>query len=81
MSRDEIRAKLNQIFQDVFDNDKLVITDEMCADDVEDWDSLAQIDIVTASEGVFNVKFALGEIAKLKNIGDMLDLVSMKINV
>lgn len=80
MKRDEIRAKLNQIFQDVFDDEALEIMDEMCADDIEDWDSLAQIDLITASEGVFNTKFSISEITKLKNIGDMLDLVERKIN-
>ena len=80
MNREEIREKLNQIFQDVFEDDSLEITDEMCADDIEDWDSLAQIDLVTASESVFKVKFSISEIVKLQNIGDMLDLVGRKIN-
>jgi len=80
LNREEIREKLNQIFQDVFEDDSLEITDEMCADDIEDWDSLAQIDLVTASESVFKVKFSISEIVKLQNIGDMLDLVSRKIS-
>ena len=80
MKRDEIHAKLNRIFQDVFDDESIEITDEMCADDIEDWDSLAQIDLVTAAEGVFRVVFSLGEITELKNIGDMLDLIDRKIN-
>ncbi len=79
MGREEIRARLNEIFRDVFDDASLEITDEMCADDIEDWDSLAQIDIVTASEAAFKVKFSLSEIAVLKNIGDMLDLIDRKI--
>ena len=80
MAREEIRAQLNQIFQNVFDDDSLEITDEMSADDIEDWDSLAQIDIITAAEGVFGVKFNISEITKLNNVGDMLDLVVGKIS-
>ena len=80
LDREEIRAKLNQIFQDVFDDKTLEISDEMCADDIEDWDSLAQIDIITASESVFCTKFSISEITKLKNIRDILDLIDRKIN-
>jgi len=80
MTRVEIRIRLNQIFQDVFDDKTIEISDIMSADDIEDWDSLAQIDLITASEGVFGTKFSISEITKLKNIGDMLDLIDRKIN-
>ncbi len=81
MDREVIRNKLNEIFCHVFDDDSLVITDEMCADDIEDWDSLAQIDIVTSSQAAFHVKFSISEITTLKNIGDMLDLIDRRINL
>lgn len=80
MDREAIRKKLNEIFCNVFDDESLVITDEMCADDIEDWDSLAQIDIVTSAQAAFHVKFSINEITVLKNIGDMLDLIDRKIN-
>ncbi|MCL2365874.1 MAG: acyl carrier protein [Oscillospiraceae bacterium] len=79
LNREEIRKNLNLIFQDVFDDTTIEITDEMSAKDIEDWDSLAQIDLIVASEGTFNVKFGISEIAQLKNIGDMLDLIERKL--
>lgn len=47
-----------------------------CADDIEDWDSLEQINLLTAIEKKFNIKFKLADVRNLKNVGDLLDLVA-----
>jgi acyl carrier protein len=48
---------------------------------VEGWDSLAHINLVTNIEQEFNVRFALGELAKLRNVGEMVDLILVKSSV
>lgn len=73
--------KLQEVFRDVFDDETLVITREMTAADIEDWDSLTHIDLITASEATFAVRFNTGEIMKLKDIGDMLDLIDKKLKI
>ncbi len=73
-----IKERLQEIFRDVFDDEDLVITEEMTADDIEDWDSLAQINLIIAIEKEFNVKFKLDEVSKLKNIGEMIEKISTK---
>ena len=78
MSREEILPKINEIFRDVLDDETLVIAGETTADDVEDWDSLAHINLVVAIEQEFNIKIALGELQSLKNVGDMVDLIQKK---
>jgi acyl carrier protein len=55
-----------------------VIKRETTADDVDDWDSLSHLNLVIAVEMKFGVKFALGELQSLKNVGDMADLVEKK---
>ena len=47
-----------------------------CADDIEDWDSLEQINLLTAIEKKFNIKFKLSDVRGLKDVGDLLDLVA-----
>lgn len=79
MSREEVFKKLNEVFCDVFDDDEIVINDETTADDIEDWDSLEHINLVVATENCFGVKFNMGEVAKLKNVGAMVDLILSKI--
>ena len=73
------KERLQEIFRDIFDDEELVITEDMSANDIEDWDSLAQINLIIAIEKEFKVKFNLEEVSSLKNIGEMLELLSKKI--
>lgn len=73
-----MKEKLQEIFRDIFDDEELVITEEMTAADIEDWDSLAQINLILAIEKEFGVKFNLEEVSKLKNIGEMLEMIKIK---
>lgn len=75
----EIKERLQEIFRDVFDDEELEIRDDMSAKDIEDWDSLAQINLIIAIEKEFGVKFNLEEVSKLKNIGEMLVQIRIKL--
>ena len=57
---------VQEIFRDNFDDDTLVITRSTCADDIEDWDSLEQINLLTAIEKKFAIKFKLADVRDLK---------------
>ncbi len=74
------QKKLQEVFREVFDDDKLVITREMTANDVEDWDSFAQINIVIGCEKVFKLHFDISEIVGLEKVGDMMDLIERKLS-
>ena len=75
MTRDEVFSKLNEVFRDVFDDEEISVTAETNADDIEDWDSLSHINLVVAVEKEFGVKFSMGETQKMKNVGEMVDLI------
>ncbi len=72
------KERLQEIFRDIFDDEELIIREDMSANDIEDWDSLAQINLIIAIEKEFKVKFKLDEVSNLKNIGEMLELLSKK---
>jgi acyl carrier protein len=76
---DNILAELQVIFRDILDQPDLVLTRESNANNVEDWDSLAHVNLVTAVERHYKIKFALGELQELKNVGDMIDLIQVKL--
>jgi acyl carrier protein len=76
---DNLLEEVQAIFRDVFDQPDLVITRESNASTVEDCDSLAHVNLVTAIERRYKLKFALGELQDLKNVGDMLDLLAKKL--
>jgi acyl carrier protein len=71
--------RLQPIFQDVFDFPALRIERASNAQTVEGWDSLAHINLVAAIEKDFGIRFALGELEELKNVGDMIDLMERKL--
>lgn len=75
MTKDEIFEKLNEIFRDVFDDESIVVSDVTSAKDIEDWDSLNHINLVVAVEKTFGVKFSMGETQKMKNVGEMVDII------
>lgn len=71
--------ELEPVFRQVFDDDAIVLQLETTSDDIDDWDSLTHMNLVVALELRFKIKFALGELQKLKNIGEMLDLINRKL--
>jgi acyl carrier protein len=77
---DSLLAEVQEIFRAVFDRPDLVITRESNASNVEDWDSLTHINLVMAIEKKYKIKFALGELKELENVGDLLDLIQKKLS-
>ena len=79
MERSEIVEKLTKVFQDVFSASALVINEEMTSNDVEKWDSLTHMLMISNVEECFGVKFKLKELNKLKRVGDIIDTLSEKL--
>ena len=75
MTREAIFEELTEIFRDIFDDEEIELTDETTSDDIEDWDSLEQINLLVAIEKKFSVKFQLSDVNGLANVGDMVSLV------
>jgi acyl carrier protein len=73
-----ILDELTPVFRQVFDDDTITLTRQTTADDIDAWDSLSHMNLVVAAEMKFKVRFALGELQKLKNVGDLADLVEKK---
>lgn len=75
MTREQIFEALNEVFQDVFDDDTIAVTDATTVADIEDWDSLEHINLIVAVEKKFGVKFSMGEVTGMKNVGEMADII------
>ena len=71
--------KLNEIFEDVLDLDETpCLSDETTANDIDEWDSLAQIQLVVAIEKAFGIKFTAKEMMSWNNVGEMIDSILSK---
>lgn len=78
MTQQEILDKLQPIFRDVLDDDRLVITLKSNATNTPNWDSLSHINLIQTIESDFKVRFALGELQDLKDVGDLVSLIQKK---
>ena len=78
MTKENILLEIQKIFHDVFEDDSIKLSYSTSAEDIEEWDSLNHISLVISTEKKFNVKFALGELQELQNIGDMINLILEK---
>lgn len=79
MSRTEINEKLTAIFREIFEDNTIVLEDNMTSLDIEKWDSLTHMLMIEEVEDCFNIKFKIKELNKLKRVGDMLDTLESKL--
>ena len=76
MEKEKILVMLTEVFKEVFDLDDVVITPHTVADDIEDWDSLEHINLISAVESTFKMKFKMKEVSTMKNVGEMMDIIA-----
>ncbi len=79
MSREEVFERLNAVFRDVFDDEDITVNDQTTANDIEDWDSLEHINLMAAVESEFGIKFSMGQVVTMKNVGEMADIILQKV--
>lgn len=77
MTRQDIFEKLNGVFSDVFDDD-ITVNDETTAADIEDWDSLNHITLISEVEDAFGIKLSMKEVIGLNNVGELVDIIEKK---
>ena len=80
MESTDLLDRITPLFREVFDDDGLVITPEMTADDIDEWDSLSHIRLIVSHEIEFGVKFKTTELSDLRNVGDFIDLLKSKLD-
>ena len=80
MERNEIIEKLTNVFHEIFKDESIVLRDDMTAEDVENWDSLTHMLMITKVEQEFQVKFKLKDLNKLKTVGDLITIIVGKLS-
>jgi len=76
----EIKEKLTEIFQEVFDDQSITLHEEMTADDVDAWDSLSHVNLMIAIELAFDIEFKQNEIQSFANVGELMQTIEEKIS-
>jgi acyl carrier protein len=75
----EVWSRVNQVFQEVFGDDELAVTPETTAQDVEGWDSQMHVTLMVNIEKAFGIRFSSSEVASLKNVGQLVDLIERRL--
>lgn len=80
MEQSQIYTELTNVFHKTFNNAALVLTETLSASDVDNWDSLTHMILISEIENHFDIKFKLKELNKMKNVGDLVAIIESKIN-
>ena len=79
MSRDEILKKLEFIFQDVLNENDIILSESSTPNDIDNWDSLTNIQIMVEIEKLFNIRFVANEINEWRSVGNIVSSISRAI--
>ena len=79
MTREEVFKNLNEIFQEVFDDEEKEVNETTTSKDVDNWDSLEHINLIVSVEKKFGIKFNMGEVTTMRNVGEMADIILKRI--
>ena len=74
MTKEEVYARLKDVFADVFDRE-VELTDTTTAADVDGWDSLSHITLIGTIEDEFDIKFPMKDVVHMKNVGELVDKI------
>ena len=80
MELDEIIKQVNTIFIDLFEDESIVLNDHSDTSNIEAWDSLNHIQVITAIEKKFKIRFELNDLLNFQNIGDLCRGVQSKLS-
>ena len=76
MDREKIMEKLNEVFREVFDNESITVSDSTTAKDINEWDSLTHITLISEIEEEFEVEFEMEDVTQMKNVGEIADKIA-----
>jgi acyl carrier protein len=76
-----VQDKLTDVLRGVFDADDLVANRELTADQVDGWDSMAHVRLLITIEKKFGIGITAAESARLKTVGNLLDLIEAKLAI
>jgi len=78
LTEQQIYTRLTEVFQDVFDDESIVLYPAMTAKELPGWDSLNHVNLIVAAEAAFHVKFRTAELESLRNVGHFVQVIEAK---
>jgi acyl carrier protein len=79
LDREQVISRLVELMEDAFDEDDIAYSDDLTADDIEEWDSLSNVRFIVSVEQAFGVRFTVGEIEGFANVGELVAKIIEKL--
>lgn len=73
-----LAGRLPKVFRDVFEDPSIELSATTTADDIPDWDSLNHVQLIIALEKEFSIRFALGELQDVRDVGALANVILTK---
>jgi len=80
MTKEEILEKVRASFVLILEHDNFQLTDETTAHDVDGWESITHMMIISEIEKSFEIKFKLMDLMNMNNIGDLIGTIQSEIS-
>ncbi len=81
MTQEEIVSKVKEAFVAVLEHDNFELTDETTANDVDGWESVTHMMIITEVEKAFGIKFKLMDLMNMNNVGDLMKTIKSELGI
>ena len=81
MTQEEIASKVKEAFVAVLEHDNFELTDETTANDVDGWESVTHMMIITEVEKTFGIKFKLMDLMNMNNVGDLMKTIKSELGI
>ncbi len=79
MDREQVLSKIQEIFQDLFDDENLKVNYSTASTDLDGWDSLMQMNLIETIEDEYNIRFSIKETVEMNSINNIIDIIMKKI--
>ncbi len=80
MTNTEINDIIVNEIRKILENDAIEINADTVIQDIDEWDSLNNVDLEMTLETECGIDFEVGEFEELKTIGEMISTVEKKVN-
>ncbi|MFA6236637.1 MAG: acyl carrier protein [Bacteriovorax sp.] len=71
-------SDINYILCEVFDVDPSQVTLTTSKDDLDEWDSMKQLELITALEKKFSIKFTMDEMISIDSVPKIMEAIEKR---
>lgn len=75
MDKQQIIEKVKEAFVKVLEHNDFELSDNTTANDVDGWESITHMMIISEIENSFDIKFKLMDLMNMNNVGDLIKTI------